>query len=165
MERCFKKLQVVYDKSVKDFEDILKIHFGSSVKVKGTLISSPAEDQSFELKAKEIILIGDCSEDYPIQPKAHSREFLREQAYLRPRTTLFQAVFKVRSVVSIAIHEYFQLHGYLYLHAPILTASDCEGAGEMFQVTTQDLEEIAKTGKVSYESDFFGKKVGLSVST
>lgn len=162
---CFKRLQIVYDKTTKDFDSITKIHFGSSVKIKGTLIPSPAEGQSFELKAKEIILIGDCPEDYPIQPKAHSREFLREQAYLRPRTTLFQAVFRVRSVLSIAIHEYFQSHGYLYLHAPIFTASDCEGAGEMFQVTTQDLEEIAKTGKVSYEDDFFGKKVGLSVST
>ena len=162
---CFKKLQIVYDKETLDFDSITKIHFGSSIKIKGTLISSPAEGQSFELKAKEIILIGDCSDDYPIQPKAHSREFLRSLAYLRPRTTLFQAVFRVRSVLSIAIHEYFQSHGYLYLHAPIFTASDCEGAGEMFQITTQDLDTIAKTGKVSYEDDFFGKKVGLSVST
>lgn len=123
---CFKKLQIVYDKDTIDFDSITKIHFESSVKVKGTLIPSPAEEQSFELKAKEIVLIGDCPEDYPIQPKAHSREFLREQAYLRPRTTLFQAVFRVRSVLSIAIHEYFQSHGYLYLHAPIFTASDCE---------------------------------------
>ena len=162
---CFKKLQIVYDKSTKNFEDIAKIHFGSSVKVIGTLIPSPADGQCFELKAKEIYLIGDCPEDYPIQPKAHSREFLREQAYLRPRTTLFQAVFRVRSILSMAIHEYFQSQGYLYLHAPIFTASDCEGAGEMFQVTTQDLDKIAETGKVSYEDDFFGKRVGLSVST
>lgn len=162
---CFKKLQIVYDKSTKNFEDIAKIHFGSSVKVIGTLIPSPADGQCFELKAKKIYLIGDCPEDYPIQPKAHSREFLREQAYLRPRTALFQAVFRVRSILSMAIHEYFQSQGYLYLHAPIFTASDCEGAGEMFQVTTQDLDKIAETGKVSYEDDFFGKKVGLSVST
>ena len=162
---CFKKLQIVYDKETIDFDSITKIHFGSSIKVKGMLVKSPKKGQLFELKAKEIQLIGDCPEDYPIQPKAHSREYLRSHAYLRPRTTLFQAVFRVRSVLSIAIHEYFQSHGYLYLHAPILTASDCEGAGEMFQVTTQDLEEIAKTGKVSYDEDFFGKKVGLSVST
>ena len=162
---CFKKLQVVYDRSTTDFEEIIKIHFGSSIMVKGSLILSPADGQCFELKAKEIILIGDCPDDYPIQPKAHSREFLREQAYLRPRTTLFQAVFRVRSVLSMAIHDYFQSHGYLYLHAPIFTASDCEGAGEMFQVTTLDLEEIAKEGKVCYKDDFFGKKVGLSVST
>ena len=162
---CFKKLQIVYDKETLDFDNITKIHFGSSVKVKGTLIPSPAAGQTFELKAKKIIIIGDCPEDYPIQPKTHSREFLRSLAYLRPRTTLFQAVFRVRSVLSIAIHEYFQSQGYLYLHAPIFTASDCEGAGEMFQVTTQDLDKIAKYGKVCYEDDFFGKKVGLSVST
>ena len=101
---------------------------------------------SHELKALKIEVIGDCLEYYPIQPKKHTKEFLREQAYLRPRTTLFSAVFRVRSVASMAIHEYFQSHGYLYLHAPILTASDCEGAGEMFQVTTQELEDIAKTG-------------------
>ena len=162
---CLKKLQIVYDKSIIDYEKITKIHFGSSIKVLGTLTISPASEQSLELKAKEIILIGDCPDDYPIQPKAHTKEFLREQAYLRPRATLFQAVFRVRSVLSMAIHEYFQSRGYLYLHAPILTASDCEGAGEMFQVTTQDLDGIAKTGEASYESDFFGKKVGLSVST
>ena len=162
---CFNRIQIVYDENIKDFNDISKIHIGSSIKVKGKLILSPAKGQIFELKADKIILIGDCPEDFPLQPKDHSREFLREQAYLRPRMTLFQAVFRVRSVLSIAIHEYFNSHGFLYLHAPILTASDCEGAGEMFQVTTQNLEEIAKTGKVSYKDDFFGKKVGLSVST
>ena len=162
---CFNRIQIVYDENIKDFNDISKIHIGSSIKVKGKLILSPAKGQIFELKADKIILIGDCPEDFPLQPKDHSREFLREHAYLRPRMTLFQAVFRVRSVLSIAIHEYFNSHGFLYLHAPILTASDCEGAGEMFQVTTQNLEEIAKTGKVSYKDDFFGKKVGLSVST
>ena len=162
---CFNRIQIVYDENIKDFNDISKIHIGSSIKVKGKLILSPAKGQIFELKADKIILIGDCPEDFPLQPKDHSREFLREQAYLRPRMTLFQAVFRVRSVLSIAIHEYFNSHGFLYLHAPILTASDCEGAGEMFQVTTQNLEEIAKSGKVSYKDDFFGKKVGLSVST
>ncbi len=162
---CFKKIQIVYDKDTKDFESIKKIHFGSSIKVIGKLIASPKEDQKFELKAKEVYLIGDCQEDYPLQPKAHSKELLRSIAYLRPRTTLFQAVFRVRSVLSMAIHEYFQKHGFLYLHAPIITASDCEGAGEMFQITTQDLDEIAKSGKVRYEDEFFGKKVGLSVST
>jgi len=162
---CLKKIQIVYDKTTKDFETITKIHFGSAIKVKGILKESQGTSQEIELHAKEIILIGDCSKDYPIQPKAHSKEFLREQAYLRPRTTLFQAVFRVRSVVAMAIHDYFQKEGFLYLHAPILTASDCEGAGEMFQVTTQDLEKIAKSGKVSYDDDFFGKKVGLSVST
>ncbi len=156
-----KQLQVVYDKKLKDFDEIQKIHFGSSIKVKGTL----KKERDIELQAKEIILIGDCSEDYPIQPKKHSREFLREQAYLRPRTTLFQAVFRVRSVASMAIHDYFQKEGYVYLHAPLFTASDCEGAGEMFRVTTLDLEKIKETGKIDYEDEFFGKKVGLSVSS
>jgi len=157
-----KQLQIVYDKDLKDFESIQKIHFGSSIKVKGTL---KKEREHVELQAKEIILIGDCSEDYPIQPKKHSREFLREQAYLRPRTTLFQAVFRVRSVASMAIHEYFQKEGYVYLHAPLFTSSDCEGAGEMFRVTTLDLEKIKDIGKIEYEEEFFGKKVGLSVSS
>ena len=157
-----KQLQIVYDKDLKDFESIQKIHFGSSIKVKGVLKKGR---DTIELQAKEIILIGDCSEEYPIQPKKHSREFLREQAYLRPRTTLFQAVFRVRSIASMAIHEYFQKEGYVYLHAPLFTSSDCEGAGEMFRVTTLDIEKISKTGYIDYEDEFFGKKVGLSVSS
>ena len=161
---CLEGLQIVYDKDTYGFDEIQKIHFGSSIKVVGTLIKSPKEGQAFELKAKTITLIGDCKEDYPLQPKEHSKEFFREQAYLRPRAQLFQAVFRVRSILAMAIHEYFQSRGYLYLHAPIITASDGEGAGEMFQVTTQDLDEIAKSGKVSYEDDFFGKKVGLCVT-
>ena len=159
---CFKKLQVVYDKDLSDFDIVQKIHFGSAIYVKGIL---QTKDEGIELKATELKVIGDCDEDYPIQPKKHTKEFLREQAYLRPRTTLFQAVFRVRSVVSMAIHEYFGSHGFIYLHAPIFTASDCEGAGEMFKVTTQDLEKIAKDGKIEYSDDFFKKKVGLSVST
>ncbi|MEE3343806.1 MAG: asparagine--tRNA ligase [Bacilli bacterium] len=162
---CIKLLQIIYDKSILDFDEVAKIHVGSSIIVKGTLTKSPKVGQEFELIAKEIVLVGDCPDDYPLQSKDHSLEFLRSIAYLRPRTTLFQAIFRVRSVLSMAIHEYFQTHGYIYLQAPILTSSDCEGAGEMFQVTTQDLDKIAKDGKVSYEDDFFGKKVGLSVST
>ena len=160
---CFKTLQIVYDEKIEDFEEIKKIHFGSCIKVFGKLVKKQA--QELELKALKIEVIGDCLEDYPIQPKKHTKEFLREQAYLRPRTTLFSAVFRVRSVASMAIHEYFQSRGFLYLHAPILTASDCEGAGEMFQVTTQELDDIAQTGKVDYAKDFFRKKIGLSVST
>lgn len=160
---CFKTLQIVYDEKIEDFEEIKKIHFGSCIKVFGKLVKKQA--QELELKALKIEVIGDCLEDYPIQPKKHTKEFLREQAYLRPRTTLFRAIFRVRSVASMAIHEYFQSRGFLYLHAPILTASDCEGAGEMFQVTTQELDDIAQTGKVDYAKDFFRKKVGLSVST
>ena len=160
---CFKTLQIVYDEKTKDFEDMKKIHFGACIKVSGKLVKK--DNQEIELKASNFEVLGDCSEDYPIQPKKHTKEFLREQAYLRPRTKLFTAIFRVRSIASMAIHEYFQSQGYLYLHAPILTASDCEGAGEMFQVTTQELEEIAKTGDVDYGEDFFRKKVGLSVST
>ena len=160
---CFKTLQIVYDEEIQDFDEIKKIHFGSCIKVSGKLVKK--DNQEIELKASKFVVLGDCSEDYPIQPKKHTKEFLREQAYLRPRTKLFTAIFRVRSIVSMAIHEYFQSNGYLYLHAPILTASDCEGAGEMFQVTTQELEEIAKNGKVDYGKDFFRKKVGLSVST
>ena len=160
---CLRRIQIVYDKDTKDFDFIQKIKFGSAIEVKGTL--EEIEKQGIEIKTKKIKLIGSCENDYPIQPKRHTKEFLREQAYLRPRTTLFQAVFRVRSIASMAIHEFFQKEGFLYLHAPIFTASDCEGAGEMFQVTTQDLETIAKDGKVDYTKDFFGKKVGLTVST
>ncbi|MBQ3415248.1 MAG: asparagine--tRNA ligase [Clostridia bacterium] len=159
---CFKKLQIVYDKDLSDFDKFTKIHFGSAIEVKGIL---QTKEDAIELKATEVKVIGDCAEDYPIQAKKHTKEFLREQAYLRPRTTLFQAVFRVRNAVSMAIHEYFQSHGYIYLHAPIFTASDCEGAGEMFQVTTQELYKISKDGKLDYSDDFFKKKVGLSVST
>jgi asparaginyl-tRNA synthetase len=161
---CFKKLQIIYTKELEDFEKYQKLHIGSAIKVLGTIIKSVGSGQDIELSAKEITLLGDCPEDYPIQPKPHSREFLRELAYLRPRANLFQAVFKVRSVASMAIHEYFQQNGYVYFHAPILTAADCEGAGEVFQVTTLDLEKVAKDGKVDYDKDFFGKPASLTVS-
>lgn len=160
----FKTIQIVYDTTIEKFKEISKIKFGSAVEVMGILDKTPIDDKQLEIKAKSIIIIGTCDEDYPIQPKKHTREFLRDQAYLRPRTTLFQAIFRVRSITSIALHDYFQREVFLYLHTPIFTASDCEGAGEMFQVTTQDLEEVAKTGKVDYYKDFFGKKVGLTVS-
>ena len=162
---CLKKIQVVYDSKLEDFEKIKKIKFGSAIEVIGILLKSPKGDEQLELQTKKIVLIGECDDDYPIQPKKHSREFLRQEAYLRPRATLFQSIFRIRSIASMAIHDFFQKEGFLYLHAPIFTASDGEGAGEMFQVTTQDLEEIAKTRKVDYSKDFFGKKVGLTVST
>ena len=161
---CFKKIQVVYDSKLKEFDKIQKIKFGSAIEVIGILSKSPISDEQLELQTKKIILIGDCDEDYPIQPKKHSREFLREQAYLRPRTTLFQAIFRIRSVASMALHDFFQKEGFLYLQAPIFTASDCEGAGEMFQVTTLDLDRVAKAGKVDYSKDFFGKPAALTVS-
>ena len=160
----FTQVQIVYDNKLKNFEDIQKLHVGSSIRVEGTVVESPKEGQAFEIQADSVELVGDCPEDYPIQPKKHSREFLREQAYLRPRTNLFQAVFRVRSVAAYAIHKYFQERGYVYFHAPLITASDCEGAGEMFQVTTLDLDRVAESGKVDYSKDFFGKPAALTVS-
>ena len=161
---CFQNLQIVYDNSLKNFDDIQKLHIGSAITVRGTIIKSEGNGQAIEMKLMEYTLCGDCPEDYPIQPKRHTREFLREQAYLRPRTNLFGAVFRVRSVAAYAIHKYFQDKGYVYFHAPIITASDCEGAGEMFQVTTLDMDRVAKSGEVDYSKDFFGKKAALTVS-
>ena len=160
----FTPIQIVYEKDLKNFDDIQKFHIGSSIQVEGEVVESPKDGQAFEIRAKSIALLGDCPEDYPIQPKKHTREFLREQAYLRPRTNLFQAVFRIRSKAAHAIHTYFQERDYVYFHAPLITASDCEGAGEMFQVTTLDLEKVAKNKKVDYSKDFFGKQASLTVS-
>ena len=161
---CFKHVQLVYHDDLDSFDEITKIKIGSAIEVSGTVIESEGAGQEFEIKVSTIKLLGDCPDEYPIQPKRHTREFLREEAYLRPRTNLFQAVFRVRSVAAMAIHTYFQERGYVYFHAPIITASDCEGAGQMFQVTTLDLNRIAKSGKVEYDKDFFGKSAGLTVS-
>ena len=161
---CFSHVQLVYDNKLKEFEEIQKYHVGCAITVKGTVVPSEGAGQEFEVKVSSIKLEGDCPEDYPMQPKRHSNEFLREQAYLRPRVNLFQAVFRVRSIAAYAIHKYFQDRGYVYFHAPLITASDCEGAGEMFQVTTLDLDRVAKSGKVEYDKDFFGKKANLTVS-
>lgn len=161
---CFKSVQIVYDNKLVEFEEIQKIGVGSAIEVVGKVIASPAKGQEFEVQAINVKLLGSCPDDYPIQPKRHTREFLREQAYLRPRTNLFGAVFRVRSVAAYAIHKYFQENGYVYFHAPIITASDCEGAGEMFQITTLDLDRVAKSGKVDYSKDFFGKQTALTVS-
>ena len=158
---CFNHLQVVYDNSLANFDEISKLHIGSAVSVTGKIIKSNGQ-QDIEMKVEKVVLEGECSEDYPLQAKRHSREFLREIAYLRPRTNLFQAVFRIRSLAAAAIHQYFQEKGFVYLHAPLITGSDCEGAGEMFQVTTLDLEKL--NGKVDYEKDFFGKKASLTVS-
>ncbi len=155
-------LQIVYDKDTADFSYLQSLRVGSSIQVTGVLVKSEGKGQDVELKAKEVQLLGDCPEDYPLQPKKHTREFLRTIGYLRPRANLFQAVFRVRSVAAQAIHEYFQGHGYVYFHAPLITASDCEGAGEMFQVTTLPIEELK--GKVDYKKDFFGKRTSLTVS-
>ncbi len=160
---CFKHLQIVYDNTLDNFLVVSHLLVGSTIEVTGTLVESSG-NQDYELKASSISILGECPEDYPIQPKRHTKEFLREQAYLRPRTNMFQAVFKIRSLAAQAIHEYFGNRGFVYVNTPIITASDCEGAGEMFQVTTLDLDKIAKSGKVEYDKDFFGKKCGLTVS-
>lgn len=157
----FEHLQVVYDENLSNFEEIQKLLVGSAIEVEGKIVPSKGS-QAYEMQATKITLLGACPEDYPIQPKRHTREFLREVAYLRPRTNLFQAVFRVRSIAAYAIHKYFQERGYVYFHAPLITASDCEGAGEMFQVTTLPIEKL--NGKVDYSKDFFGKMTNLTVS-
>ena len=163
---CFKSVQLVYDNTLSSFDAIQKLRVGSAIEVEGILKESPAKGQTFEIQVTNLTLLGDSPEDYPIQPKRHTREFLREVGYLRPRVNLFQAVFRVRSVVAQAIHTYFQENGYIYFHAPLITASDCEGAGEMFQVTTLDLKHLPKTEdqEIDYRKDFFGKPASLTVS-
>ena len=156
----FKGAQLVYDNSLVDFDDIQKLHIGSAITVTGKLVKSLREEQLFEIVVKSIKLEGDCPEDYPIQPKRHTREFLREQAYLRPRTNLFSAVFRVRSVAAMAIHEYFQNNGYVYAHTPLITTTDCEGSDQMFKITTLDFDNIPlnKDGKADMTKDLFSKK-------
>ena len=156
----FKGAQLVYDNSLADFDDIQKLHIGSAITVTGKLVKSLREEQLFEIVVKSIKLEGDCPEDYPIQPKRHTREFLREQAYLRPRTNLFSAVFRVRSVAAMAIHEYFQNNGYVYAHTPLITTTDCEGSDQMFKITTLDFDNIPlnKDGKADMTKDLFSKK-------
>ena len=162
----FESVQVVYEANLDNFKDIQKFRNGASVRVSGKLVLTPDAKQPFEIKAESVTLLGDSLEDYPIQPKKHSREFLRDVAHLRSRTNLFSAVFRVRSVTAYAIHNFFQERGYVYVHTPLITASDCEGAGQMFQVTTLDLNNIPKNedGSIDYSKDFFGKQANLTVS-
>ncbi|MGD9886528.1 MAG: asparagine--tRNA ligase [Bacilli bacterium] len=159
-------LQIVYDRLLPNFEEAAKWRVGCSLTVLGKVVLTPSNKQPYELKAETMILEGDSPEDFPIQPKRHSKEFLREQAHLRPRTNLFNATFRVRSLLAYAIHEFFRTRDFLYVHAPIITASDAEGAGDMFQVTTLDLNKLPKLsdGSVDYSKDFFGKKTNLTVS-
>ena len=163
----FKSLQVVFESNLDNFSEIEKLPIGSSLKIEGTLVESPAEGQSFELKAEKIIIINAALPDYPLQKKRHSFEFLREIAHLRPRSNTFMAVFRLRSVLSYAIHKFFQEEGFSYIHTPIISGSDAEGAGEMFAVTSFDLSQpLPKTedGEVDYTKDYFGRKTGLTVS-
>lgn len=154
---CALHLQIVYDESINNFSEIQRLLVGCAIKVKGTIVKSSG-NQEYEMKAKEVKVLGDCPEDYPIQPKRHTREFLREQAYLRPRTNLFQAVFRIRSVAAFAIHEYFQNHNYVYVHTPLITTTDCEGSDQMFKLTTLDLDNVPMiNGKADMTKDLFGK--------
>jgi asparaginyl-tRNA synthetase len=159
-------LQIVYDKELSNFDDVSKFRVGCSLTVTGKVVLTPTMKQPYELKATNVILEGDSPEDFPIQPKRHTREFLREVAHLRVRTNLFNAAFRVRSLLAFAIHEFFRKRDFMYVHTPIITASDAEGAGEMFQVTTLDLDNIPKTkdGQVDFSKDFFGKATNLTVS-
>ncbi|MDD2207940.1 MAG: asparagine--tRNA ligase [Bacilli bacterium] len=158
---CLKSIQVVYNDDLKEFNEVQKYLVGSALEVAGKLTASEG-NQEFEIKASSIKLLGACSDEYPIQPKRHTKEYLRTVAHLRPRTNLYNAIFRVRSVSAFAIHEYFQKNGFIYFHSPIITASDAEGAGDMFKVTAFDLDNLKKS--VDYSEDFFGKKAGLTVS-
>ena len=162
----FQSLQLVYEKELKDFDSISKIRVGSAIRVNGTIVKSEGSGQSHEMKVKSIEVLGDSPEDYPIQPKRHTRGFLREVAYLRPRTNLFNAVFRVRSVAAQAIHEYFQSNNYVYFHSPIITGADCEGSGQMFKITTLDMNNLplGEDKKVDFKKDLFGKQTYITGS-
>ena len=159
-------LQVVYDSSLENFEEISKFRVGSSVSIKGKVVLTPNMKQALEVHAQEVKLLGDCPENYPIQPKRHTREFLREVAHLRPRTNLFNAVFRIRSVAAMAIHSYFQSNGYLYVHTPLITCADCEGSDQMFKISTLNFKNppLTKEGEIDYSKDLFGKQAYITGS-
>lgn len=163
---CFKNIQIVFDTTLDNFEQVRKLTIISSIEVTGTVVKTENAKQPFEIKASNIKVINLADSSYPLQKKRHSFEYLRTVAHLRPRTNTFNAVFRVRSVLSYAIHKYLQEHGFVYVHTPLITSSDCEGAGEMFNVSTLDLENLPKTenGKIDYSKDFFGRPAHLTVS-
>ncbi|GAB6168604.1 asparagine--tRNA ligase [Clostridium carnis] len=162
----FKNVQIVFDNNLENFKDVSKLPISSSISIIGTLVATPDAKQPFEIQAKEIIIEGMSQSDYPLQKKRHTFEYLRTIAHLRPRSNAFSAVFRVRSVAAYAIHKFFQEKGFVYTHTPILTGSDCEGAGEMFKVSTLDFNAIPITeeGAIDYTKDFFGKESNLTVS-
>ncbi|QVK17886.1 asparagine--tRNA ligase [Mycoplasmatota bacterium] len=162
----FETVQIVYEQSLENFKDIQKFRVGAAVKVIGQIVLTPQAKQPFEIKATKVFLEGDSLEDYPIQPKRHSKEFLREVAHLRPRTNLFSAVFRVRSITAHAIHTFFQDKGFIYMHSPLITASDAEGAGETFAVTNLDMKQLPldENKEVDFKQDFFGKSTNLTVT-
>ena len=162
----FNNVQIVFDNSLNNFEDIRKLSISSSIIVQGLVVKTENAKQPFEIKANNIVIQNLADLDYPLQKKRHSFEYLRTVAHLRPRTNTFNAVFRVRSILSFAIHKFFQERGFVYVHTPIITGSDCEGAGEMFRITTLDMDNLpkAKDGKVDFSQDFFGKSSHLTVS-
>ena len=162
----FQTLQVVYHNELSNFDEISKLNVGAAVIVRGTLVATPNAKQPFEIQASEVTVEGASTPDYPLQPKRHTFEYLRTISHLRPRTNTFQAVFRVRSLIAYAIHKFFQERDFVYVHTPLITGSDCEGAGEMFRVTTLDMNNVPKNedGTVNYKEDFFGKETNLTVS-
>lgn len=163
---CFKDLQVVLDAELKDFDRLRKLGIGTSVSIKGKVVASQGEGQAIELQAQDVQVIGETQEGYPLQKKATSMEFLRDISHVRPRTNLFGAVFRIRSVLAKATHDFFEQNGYYYLHTPIITASDCEGAGEMFRVTTfqPNNAPVNEKKEIDYSKDYFGRETFLNVS-
>ena len=162
----FETLQIVYHDSMENFAEISKLNVGAAIIVKGTLVATPQAKQPFEIQAEEIIVEGASAPDYPLQKKRHSLEYLRTMTHLRPRTNTFQAVFRIRSLCAYAIHKFFQEQGFVYVHTPLITGSDCVGAGEMFRVTTLDMKNppLTEEGNIDYSQDFFGKETNLTVS-
>ena len=163
---CYSNIQVVFESDLSNFEAVSKFTIASAIKVTGTLVETPQAKQKFEIKASHVELLGHSEHDYPLQKKRHTFEYLRTIAHLRPRSNTFNAVFRVRSLVAYAVHKFFRDQGYVYVHTPIITGSDAEGAGEMFRVTTLDLDDVPKTdeGKIDNKQDFFGKETNLTVS-
>ena len=162
----FETLQIVYNDKMDNFAEVSKLNVGSAIIVTGELVATPEAKQPFEIQADEVFVEGTSTPDYPLQKKRHTLEFLRTMTHLRPRTNTFQAVFRVRSLIAYAIHKFFQERDFVYVHTPLITGSDCEGAGEMFRVTTMDMENVPKNadGSVDYSKDFFGKSTNLTVS-
>lgn len=162
---AFKSCQIIIEKEkIGNFDETVKQLTGTAFEIVGKVVLTPNAKQPYEINAQSVQISGTCASDYPLQKKGHSLEFLREHASLRPRTNTFNAVFRIRSVAAFGIHKFFNEKGFVYCNTPIITASDCEGAGAMFQVTTLDLDKVAQSGKVEYNKDFFGKKVFMTVS-
>ena len=160
-------LQVVYEEAgIENFEEVSKFRVGMSVMVEGEIVLTPSAKQPLEMKATKVVMLGDCPENYPIQPKRHTLEFLRDNAHLRARTNMFNAVFRIRSVAAMAVHSYFQSNGYLYVHTPLITCADCEGSDQMFKVTTLDVNDLpmGEDGKVDFSKDLFGKQAFITGS-